>query len=296
MTYSNESAGFEVAVPVREDELERTEGALLAAGAASLTLTDAGDHPVLEPAPGATPIWPETVVTGFFTPDHETSTVLAGLEAVGVKASATRAIGATDWVRAWMDDFRPMRFGERLWIVPTHCEIPDNADIALRLDPGLAFGSGTHPTTALCLQFLERTALADQRVLDFGCGSGVLSVAAALLGAQQVVAIDIDPQAELATLENARRNDVSDRVHIEDLATVAPHDFGIIVANILAGTLVELAPIIGRLANPGARIALSGILAAQVPLVRSAYASEFEQFEFETSGDWALLTAVARAF
>ncbi|MEM9304028.1 MAG: 50S ribosomal protein L11 methyltransferase [Pseudomonadota bacterium] len=296
MTDSPDTSGFEVAVQVRESEIERTEGALLGVGAVSLTLTDAGNHPLLEPAPGATPLWPETVVTGFFTPDAELESVLAGLRALAVTPSATRAVGAADWVRAWMDDFQPMAFGERLWIVPTHCEIPSDADIALRLDPGLAFGTGTHPTTALCLEFLDGMDLEGRRVLDFGCGSGVLAVAAALLGAPDVVAIDIDPQAEIATRENAARNGVADRVHIEDLATVGPHNFSVIVANILAGALVELAPVIGRLADPGARVALSGILVEQVPIIRSAYAGEFTDFEVHSQGDWALVTAVARDF
>lgn len=296
MTDSTETtpAGFEVAVRTRSDDVERLEALMLEAGAFSLTLTDAGDHPLLEPAPGATPLWPALTVTGLFEDEAAAAAVIEPLGEAGFEIVARREVGARDWIRAWMDDFKPMRFGERLWIVPTHCEAPSEAELVLVLDPGLAFGTGTHATTALCLEFLDRCELANRRVLDFGCGSGVLAVAAALAGATDVVAIDIDPQAEVATRVNASRNDVADRVHVEDLATVGPHGFQIIVANILAGTLVEQAPVLGRLSSPGCRIALSGLLVDQVPLVRAAYAAEFEDFGIVERDGWALLTATRK--
>lgn len=288
------TAGFEVALRVQRALLDEAESALLVAGALSLTLTDPGDHPIFEPAPGETPMWPEVEVTGFFPPEADVPCVLERLRHAGWPTAASRQVGEADWIRAWMADFEPMRFGERLWIVPSHCAIPDDAPVPIVLDPGLAFGSGTHPTTALCLEFLDGAPLEGARVLDFGCGSGVLAIAAARLGAAMVAGIDIDPQARIATRENARRNGVTDRVHVEDLATVGPHGYDVILANILAGTLVEQAPVLARLAREGAWLALSGILRAQVPVVRGAYANEFRDFTVRERDGWALITARAR--
>ena len=283
--------GHEILLEVRREAVDAAEAALTELGALAVTLTDAGDHPVLEPAPGETPLWPELVAIGYFAVDDPTP-LLETLKDQGYQRAASREVGRRDWVRAWMDDFRPLRFGDRLWVVPTHCEPPPGAEIILRLDPGLAFGTGTHATTALCLEFLDRLDLTGRQVLDFGCGSGILAIAAALLGAARSVGIDNDPQAEMATRDNAGRNGVADRVQVAGVAELKPAAFDVVVANILAGTLVELAPLLARLCRPGGRIALSGLLDGQVPLVMDAYRNQFSELKARRRDGWALVTAV----
>lgn len=286
--------GYELVVHVRQDQAETAEARLQELGALAVTLTDAGDHPILEPAPGDTPLWPEMVVTGFFGADADAEGLRQQLARTGYIDVAYREIGEQDWVRTWMDDFRPMQFGRRLWIVPSHCAAPKGADVVVRLDPGLAFGTGTHPTTGLCLRFLEGLDLKGRRVLDYGCGSGVLAIAAAALGAESVVGVDIDPQAEVATRANARENAVEDRVETAAPAELAPRSFDLVVANILAGTLTELAPLLGRLCKPDGRLVLSGLLEEQAELVEQAYRPMFRDFSVHTDRGWVMLAARAR--
>lgn len=195
-----------------------------------------------------------------------------------------------------MDDFAPMRFGERLWIVPSWSEAPDPQAVNLKLDPGLAFGTGTHETTALCLEWLDRADLAGKTVLDFGCGSGVLAIAALLLGADSATGTDIDPQALTASMDNARNNGVVDNLHLY-LPEKMPADFGcdVLVANILAGPLVELAAQLASYCRPGATLALSGILAEQADSVREAYAPWFDLTPTTQQGDWVRIDGVRKA-
>ena len=254
-----------------------TEEALQGLGALAVTLTDAADDPVLEPAPGTTPLWPSVQVRGLFAADIERQRIVEGLQAAsGTHRPALiewREVGERDWTRAWLDRFQPMRFGRRLWVVPTGMEIPPAAgNVELRLDPGLAFGTGTHPTTALCLEWLDGQAMAGRRVVDFGCGSGILGIAAALLGASAVVCVDNDPQALEATAANAERNGVA-----EVIVRQAPEWFSesradIVVANILAGPLRKLAPVLAACLQPGGWLILSGLLAEQTDDVAAAYA------------------------
>ena len=252
------------------------EAALQTAGAVSVTLLDAQDQPVLEPAPGETPLWPQVRVTGLFDGDSDATALRDRLGAALAPGppGALRVEPLQDqaWERAWLEHFRPMRFGRRLWVVPggQAADLADG-DVAIELDPGLAFGTGTHPTTALCLEWLDSLALGGRRVIDLGCGSGILAVAALRLGAASAVAIDHDPQALLATRENAARNGVAARLMVLDTTAAPPAPADVVLANILAGTLIELAPGITALVAPGGRLALSGILADQVDGVLAAY-------------------------
>lgn len=201
-----------------------------------------------------------------------------------------------DWEREWMDNFHPMRFGERLWICPSWRDVPDPTAVNVMLDPGLAFGTGTHPTTAMCLQWLDSLDLTDKTVIDFGCGSGILAIAALKLGAKHVVGIDIDPQAIQASRDNAERNGVSERLSLY-LPKDQPENLSadVVVANILAGPLRELAPLIGVLPVAGGRLGLSGILASQAQSVADAYQDKFELDAVAEKEEWCRITGVKKA-
>jgi ribosomal protein L11 methyltransferase len=269
-------AWLELSIRVGRDAVAAAEAALEALGALSVTLQDDADQPVLEPGPGETPLWPVVQVHGLFEATADRSRLVEGLRHLPAAARPDRIrwreVEDRDWTRAWMDRFRPMRFGRRLWIVPGGMEIAhDPANVALALDPGLAFGTGTHPTTALCLEWLDAQAAVTGCVVDYGCGSGVLGIAAALLGAARVVCVDNDPQALEATAANAVRNAVADRVQCLAPEAFAETGADILLANILAGPLVRLAPVLSGCARSGAPVVLSGLLAEQVDEVAAAY-------------------------
>jgi ribosomal protein L11 methyltransferase len=204
------------------------------------------------------------------------------------------------WEREWLKDFRPMRFGRRLWICPAGMR-PDATDtdsaqppVFIDLDPGLAFGTGTHPTTALCLEWLDAAELAGSTVIDFGCGSGVLAIAALKLGAKQAIAVDIDPQAIVATIANAERNGVSDRLvaaTVEE-ASLSPAD--IVLANILAEPLQQLAAQLADLVRKPGHIVLSGLLISQAQRLATLYGTWFDMATVSTREDWARLAGTRR--
>lgn len=276
----------------------QVEAALEAAGAVSVTLVDAADDPVLEPQPGATPLWAQVRVTGLFDGAAGADALRAALGASLPADGALRVEPLEEqvWERAWLEHFRPMRFGRRLWVIPggQTAELAAG-DVAVALDPGLAFGTGTHATTALCLEWLDSIDLAGRRVIDVGCGSGILAVAALKLGAAEAVAIDHDPQALLATRENAARNGVTERLTVIGADAPPSEPADVVVANILAGTLIELAPRILAMVRPGGRLALSGILAEQTDAVAAAYA-EPGAIRFSPAvlrDGWALLHGTA---
>jgi ribosomal protein L11 methyltransferase len=276
-------------------QVESIEDLLLELGALSTSLEDAGDHALLEPLPGETPVWPEAVVSGLFGDDADAAASPLPCRTAGHRPRpVTREdVEERDWVRAWMDDFRPMRFGERLWIVPTGYEPPDPGAVNLLLDPGLAFGTGTHPTTALCLEWLDAHPPVDATAIDYGCGSGVLAIAALRLGARHCIGVDLDPQALVATRDNARRNGIPDEqlpVCLPEGLEAEPAD--LVMANILSGPLVELAPVLGRLVRPGGRLILSGLLAEQADTVAAAYRNTFKMAPPTLKDDWALLAGI----
>jgi ribosomal protein L11 methyltransferase len=251
------------------------EDILLRHGASAITLSDAGDIPVLEPAPGETPLWPAMRITGLYAVDADfvalRKDLLKSLNLSNLPPNRITELKDRDWDREWLKDFGPMQFGSRLWICPGDSR-PNTADaVVVRLDPGLAFGTGTHPTTALCLEWLDGLDLQNSTVLDYGCGSGVLAIAALRLGGAHAVAMDIDPQALIATRNNAARNSVSDRLTVLKSAAEVTGTFDVVVANILAGPLVQMAESISSHVADGCMLALSGILSGQIDEVLSAY-------------------------
>jgi ribosomal protein L11 methyltransferase len=271
----------------------------LLAGALAVTLEDAGDQPVLEPAPGETPLWAHTRVTGLFDAQTDIEVIKSQLKrflhAPVLPECRLTPLEERDWVRVWMDNFHPMRFGERLWICPSCQTPPDPAAVNIRLDPGLAFGTGTHPTTALCLEWLDSANLADKIVLDYGCGSGILAIAAAKLGAQRVWAVDIDPQALMASDDNAAENEVEDRLELTDPADLpATLTVDMLIANILAGVLVRLAPELASRVKPGGRLALAGILETHADAVQAAFCQHFRFGPRRQHEDWVLLDGIRR--
>jgi ribosomal protein L11 methyltransferase len=270
------------------------EDALLAAGAASITLEDAGDDPVLEPPPGSTPLWPRVRVKALFDAAADTQALRASFPEATFEHIADRA-----WEREWLKDFRPMRFGRRLWVCPGgQRPQPDDAGDApclIELDPGLAFGTGTHPTTALCLEWLDGAPLPGKFVVDYGCGSGVLAIAALKLGAAAALAVDIDPQALLATRENAARNQVAERLTVTGAGEASTRPADMLLANILAEPLLELAPSFAERVAPGGCVVLSGILRSQAGPVASRYAAWFDMSPAKLRDDWALLYGVRRS-
>jgi ribosomal protein L11 methyltransferase len=262
-------------------------------GALAVTFTDAGDTPLFEPLPGETPLWRNTTVTGLFSAGTDFEPLRADLKlSLGVNRLPEHRVESLDdraWEREWMKDFQPMQFGRRLWVCPGGFTVEAADPIVVRLDPGLAFGTGTHPTTALCLEWLEALELTGARVLDFGCGSGILSIAALLLGAREAMALDIDPQALLAARDNARRNGVDRKLETTLDAGNLKGGYDFVVANILAGPLVAHADILCRQLKTGGRVLLSGILDDQVDAVRDAY-SGWIDFEAPTVRDtWVRL-------
>lgn len=244
-------------------------------GAQSITLTDAGDRPVLEPAPGETPLWSQSRITGLFAADADIGALLDDIATTFVidalPRHRTETLEDRPWEREWLKDFGPMQFGKRLWVLPGDATAPDGA-VSIRLDPGLAFGTGTHPTTALCLEWLDSLDMVDKTVLDYGCGSGILAVAALKLGARSATAMDIDPQATQATATNAENNAVAGQINIVASDAAVSGRYDIVLANILAGPLVDLRESITSRLSSGGELALSGILSYQVDEIVSAYA------------------------
>jgi len=296
---------------LRCDQVEqpRYENALEDIGALAVTLLDAdsdtpNERAILEPGVGETPLWGELVLTALFPHDADPLLLLAALDAFDPGLDWSRAhfrnVADQDWERAWMDQYVPLSFGARTWIVPWNRELPEEAQAddaaVVRLDPGLAFGSGTHPTTSLCLQWLDALAdageLEGRDVLDFGCGSGILALAALKLGAARAIGVDNDPQALLATHDNAERNGVGER-----MAVFLPQDepvaqYPIVVANILASALDALADTLASRVAPGGRIALSGILAGQEDALLERYAPWFDALAVAQEGDWIRIDGV----
>lgn len=283
---------LQVTVQTTDDQASLLELVLENLGALSVTFTDTNDDPVLEPELGTTPLWEGTTVVALFDAETAAEPIRDALLASGIASEHIQHehLEDRDWEREWMTHFKPMRFGQRLWIVPSWTESPDPEGINLYLDPGLAFGTGTHPTTSLCLTWLERTIRGGESLVDFGCGSGVLAIAAALLGAKPVRGTDIDPQALEATQSNAARNNVHCETCLPESLPQEPAD--ILIANILANPLLTLAPELAKRVLPGGKVALSGILREQSETVRQCYAQWFELDETEVLEDWVLISGI----
>jgi ribosomal protein L11 methyltransferase len=285
-------------------QAEAMEESLLAAGACSVTYEDAKDQPVLEPELGTTPLWEATIITGLFTADEDmaqagaiASNVFKHLTQEALPEYRIEILENQDWTRTWMEHFKPMQFGSRLWICPSWQEAPDKNAVNLLLDPGLAFGTGTHPTTALCLKWLDGQGefLTNKSVIDYGCGSGILGIAAILLGASSVVGVDNDPQALVASNDNLLRN----KLESSQLETYLPTDLpimqaDILLANILAQPLHELRDRLSNLTKVGGQIVLSGILEEQAVDLRAYYEEHFVMEKVVIEDGWARLTGTKK--
>ena len=287
---------IQLRVHTTEKHAETVSDMLMSWGAQAVSFVDAQDTPIYEPLPGEVIYWANTVVVGLFDAEHPMDKVVKQLQQVSFFKDGVdyklEQLEDKDWEREWMDNFHPIKFGNRLWVCPSWREIPDPTAVNVMLDPGLAFGTGTHPTTALCMQWLDATIEPQQTVVDFGCGSGILGIAALKLGAQRVVGVDIDPQAIEASTANAKRNNVEGQIELY-LPKDQPKDFqaDVVVANILAGPLAELSCIISAYVKPGGLLALSGILESQAQSVIDAYAAEFEFDPVAVKEEWVRLTA-----
>lgn len=288
----------QLSFPVNSEHLEAIEQFLLDQGALSVTYLDAEDQAVFQKEPGSTPLWNKLNLVSLFDEHANLDGVLFWLQqhpAVTNKNNLEiEILEDQDWERSWMADFEAMQFGNKLWICPSWQTPPDPDAINIMLDPGLAFGSGTHNTTSLCLQWLEQNCTPGSTVIDYGCGSGVLAIAAALLGAGKVIAVDNDPQAITATGENSDRNQISSEL----IAAYLPDDLpqaieqeqtDILLANILAEPLLQLAEKFAKLVKPGGKIVLSGLLQEQAEQLLAHYQTWFSMEKPVSSSDWVRL-------
>lgn len=262
-------------------------------GALAVTYTDQHDDPILEPAPGEFRLWPHSRLQALFPFELSPEELVGGLAHVlRIEPSRLNVETLADkvWEREWLRDFHPMCFGKRLWVAPHHSHVHTKDAIVVRLDPGLAFGTGTHATTAMCLAWLDEHAADGQIAIDYGCGSGVLGIAAARLGAREVWAYDIDPQALIATRDNAEANGVADRIRVVDEDAKLPGNADLLLANILCGPLCELAPRFADLVKPGGKIVLAGLLSTQSDEVTKAHERWFHVESFATRDGWTALS------
>lgn len=276
-------------------ELEQVEDLLLQLGALSLSIADAGDEPIYEPPPGSTPLWRESVLTATFDAGSDAKTLMHQIssELPAHMAASLRQHGLEerDWEEAYKKHFQPIQCAPDLWIVPSWCEPPEPRATIIELDPGLAFGTGSHPTTALCLAWLAANPPRGNQVIDYGCGSGILAIAALKLGARTVIAVDIDVQALSASEANLRANGIdAGSVQIGYPQDMADQPTDLLIANILAGPLVELAPRFAAMVKPGGQILLSGILKSQLEDIQLAYRTDFRLAQAETIADWACVS------
>ena len=292
---------YEIEFPLATLSAGAVEAALNEVGADSITFVDRGDEPVLEPGLGEIRLWSDTLVRALFREPCGAEPLEAALRleqlaaALGphiTQSARVKPVRDRDWARVWLADWKSMRFGRRLWVCPHAAPPPQDPDaVVVRLDPGLAFGTGTHPTTALCLQILESLPVSGRRVIDYGCGSGILGLAALKLGAAHVTAVDLDPQALLATRDNAIRNGVSGCIDVQDVGDQALAQAYCVMANILAGPLIELAPRLTAACEPGGYLLLSGLLKTQAYAVKAAYSGAFSMLQAVERDDWCCIYA-----
>jgi ribosomal protein L11 methyltransferase len=288
-------AWLQIKARITDTEAAQMEHLFQSLGAVSVSFLDAEDEPVFQLEPDSTPLWQQTLLSALFEADaniNDISAAVCAASRLEQRDLIIEHIADQDWERAWMDEFTPMRFGNRLWVCPSWCEPPEPDAANIMLDPGLAFGSGTHPTTALCLEWLDAQELAGKTVIDYGCGSGILAIAAVLLGAHKVIAVDNDPQAIIATADNRDRNGIAPEkltVHLPG----EPHAAAdIVVANILSGPLVELTPVLTALTRPGGQLVLSGVLSEQTSALIQSYSAGFDMQEPVLQDEWVRIAGV----
>jgi len=294
-----------------DEHASELEDLLIELGAAAVTLTDNANQPLFEPPLGTTPLWSQTRIEGLFDSTLDMDVVSNILQHYFKEELPDQslnykieALEDQEWEKVWMKDFKPMLFGKRLWICPSWSENPENNAINLSLDPGLAFGTGSHPTTAMCLEWLDSGPIEGKDVIDYGCGSGVLAIAAGLLGSRHVLAVDNDPQALLATRDNCTKNNLEHTIGtyspeelqklLNSKSSATPFNRAnryadVLIANILAGPLQNLANTLTNLVKPGGKIVLSGILIHQKEDVIAAYTSSCQLVQLREKEEWCLL-------
>jgi ribosomal protein L11 methyltransferase len=296
---------LELSLTIHAIQQTSVEAALQDVGALAITLQDANtetpdERAIFEPGVGETPLWNDIVLQALFAAETDRAGLVHALgdlvPELAPEQLSFRDVADQDWTRAWMDAYQPMRFGRRLWIYPWNIEPPhdDIEAVIVRLDPGLAFGTGTHPTTALCLEWLDGAELAGKTFVDYGCGSGVLAIAALKLGATRVVGVDNDEQALTASADNAARNGVADKLDLYLPQHFPQMQADVLVANILAGPLAELAPLFARSLKPGAALALSGILDGQHDELLARYAKWFDGLTTTLRDGWVRISGVRK--
>jgi len=285
----------------KPNQISLLEELLTNAGASAVTFEDNADQPLFEPPRGDMPVWDNTRLSAMFETNVDIDNIIALIQSqLGQNMPPYRveALEDKDWEREWMDNFHPIQFGKRLWVCPSWRKPPDENAVNMLLDPGLAFGTGTHPTTSLCLKWIDAQELNGKIVVDYGCGSGILAVAAKLLGAKAVWAVDNDPQALIATKENAHRNNISEHIFV-----ASPEEFDerfiqkakkadVLLANILAGPLIKLASTLEKLLKVNGNLVLSGILNEQADMVSSHYKEWFDVDDAVSDGDWVRITGL----
>lgn len=280
------------------DQATDLETLLEAHNSLAITLVDAADQPVFEPVRGETPLWDSIILTALFPVELDPEKLIKELRLSYLPNKLPpielKLLEDEDWERTWMDNFKPLCFGEKLWICPSWTKAPNPDAVNIMLDPGLAFGTGTHPTTALCLNWLDQQELDGKELIDYGCGSGILGIAALLLGAKQVIAVDNDPQALIASRSNCEKNQIElakfplflPKEFVEKIKLSLIKSADILLANILAGPLIELAAYFSALVKPNGKILLSGILEAQAESVIQAYETWFRIETITSQDDW----------
>lgn len=287
---------IQLKINTEEEHAEKIGDMLSANGAQAVTFMDAKDTPIYEPEPGKLTLWPRTQVMGLFDAEFEMQQVIDKLSQAKVLGEEFKykldQLEDKDWEREWMDNFNPMQFGERLWICPSWCDAPDKNAVNILLDPGLAFGTGTHPTTSLCLQWLDKFDVKGKIVVDYGCGSGILAIAALLLGAKEAIGIDIDPQALIASKANAERNGVAEKLKLYLPEDQPKLEGDLVIANILAGPLTDLRAIITDYCKTDGYLVMSGILDSQADRIATLYSENFVMDSAVMEGEWSRLSGV----
>lgn len=282
---------IQLKINVKAEHAEQVGDMLSANGAQAVTFIDAKDTPMYEPKPGEVMLWPDTQVVGLYDAEFDMGRVVSQLQKSRILGPdflhKLDQLEDKDWEREWMENFHPMQFGERLWICPSWRDVPNPDAVNVMLDPGLAFGTGTHPTTSLCLRWLDPLQLEQSTVVDFGCGSGILGIAALKLGANRVIGIDIDPQALQASQDNANRNQVGEKIELYLPQDQPELQADIVLANILAAPLRELKDVISAYVKPGGKLVLSGILDSQAEDIATLYRQDFEMEPIAIDGEWA---------
>ena len=295
MTKNNDEY-HQIEFNIAKDDLAETEKILESYQPLSISMQGFGEEKIYEPLPGEMPIWEKISVKAMYQNIKNLSDleneIINKTNIKILNNKVIKAIGKKDWQEEWVQSSKPIRFGEKLWIYPDHLKDNLEGKVCVNLNPGLAFGTGSHPTTRLCLEWLEKSNLDQKSVLDYGCGSGILGISAIKLGAKSVTAIDLDPQAVIASKNNAEKNHVQQEIKITDNNKTIEKNFNIIVANILAKPLIELAPYFYKKLNKEGAICLSGILEGQINIIKDAYLKYFNLSEIKIKDGWVMMSGI----